>query len=417
MTALATPPSSKNTDDGRIITIVPSMPNSEASPKPLPTGKPKKKRGLLWSAIFVIGLPTLLGAAYFGWFAADQYAVETSFIVKGNQSAASDIMGMISGMGGSTSTANDSYAVIDFINSAPMVDKLIRNNLFIDTYATPKADWFTRLDKTSPLEDMVDYWKRQQTVYFDTVKQAVKLEVRAFTPQDAKAISVFILKAADELVNQLSSQARSDAIEWAHKEVAREEERLRKAQRAITTFQEQQNTIDPGAVAQGILGMVMAMESDRSKLAAQIEAIAGRLDAKAPMIMSLRAQLTALDTQIKNYRDQIANGNNLAGASTGTTGRSVVNSALSTQLAAYQELQMEADFSQKAYTAALSALESARSDATRRELYFQTYVEPTLPVKPIYPLRVLDIFLVFISASAAWIIGTLFVLGVRDHVT
>jgi len=95
----------------------------------------------------------------------------------------------------------------------------------------------------------------------------------------------------------------------------------------------------------------------------------------------------------------------------------VVNTALSTQLAAFQELQMEADFSQKAYTAALSTLESARSDATRRELYFQTYIEPTLPIKPLYPQRVMDIFLVFLSACAAWVIGSLFVMGVRDHMT
>jgi capsular polysaccharide transport system permease protein len=365
----------------------------------------------------VIGLPTLAGTAYFGWLAADQYAVTTSFIVKGNQAAASDIMGMISGMGGSTSTANDSYAVIDYINSVPMVDKLIKNHLFLDAYGSQKADWFMRLDTSAPLEDMVDYWKQRQTAYFDTVKQAVKLEVRAFTPEDAQSLSAFVLKAADDLVNQLSSKARTDAIEWARKEVEREENRLRKAQKAITAFQEQQNTIDPSAVATGLLGMVLSMESDRSKLAAQIEAIAGRLDAKAPMIMSLRAQLSALDSQIKNYREQIANNGGAPSTTNGSSNRTVVNTALSTQLATFQELQMEADFSQKAYTAALSTLESARSDATRRELYFQTYIEPTLPIKPLYPQRVMDIFLVFLSACAAWVIGSLFVMGVRDHMT
>lgn len=417
MTAQSPMPSAKNTDDGRVITIVPQV----TSPDPVTSiGRStprKKKRGLLWSALLVIGLPTLAGTAYCGWLAADQYAVTTSFIVKGNQAAASDIMGMISGMGGSTSTANDSYAVIDYINSVPMVDKLIKNHLFLDAYGSQKADWFMRLDTSAPLEDMVDYWKQRQTAYFDTVKQAVKLEVRAFTPEDAQSLSAFVLKAADDLVNQLSSKARTDAIEWARKEVEREENRLRKAQKAITAFQEQQNTIDPSAVATGLLGMVLSMESDRSKLAAQIEAIAGRLDAKAPMIMSLRAQLSALDSQIKNYREQIANNGGTASPVTGSTSRPVVNTALSTQLAAFQELQMEADFSQKAYTAALSTLESARSDATRRELYFQIYIEPTLPIKPLYPQRVMDIFLVFLSACAAWVIGSLFVMGVRDHMT
>ena len=417
MTALSPTPSSKSAEDGRVITIVPPVTGPDPVTSIGRSTPRKKKRGLLWSALLVIGLPTLAGTAYFGWMAADQYAVTTSFIVKGNQAAASDIMGMISGMGGSTSTANDSYAVIDYINSVPMVDKLIQNHLFLDAYGSQKADWFVRLDTSAPLEDMVDYWKQRQTAYFDTVKQAVKLEVRAFTPEDAQSLSAFVLKAADDLVNQLSSKARTDAIEWARKEVEREENRLRKAQKAITAFQEQQNTIDPSAVATGLLGMVLSMESDRSKLAAQIEAIAGRLDAKAPMIMSLRAQLSALDAQIKNYREQIANSGGAPSTTNGSSNRAVVNTALSTQLATFQELQMEADFSQKAYTAALSTLESARSDATRRELYFQTYIEPTLPIKPLYPQRGMNILLVFLTACATWIIGSLFVMGVRDHVT
>lgn len=90
---------------------------------------------------------------------------------------------------------------------------------------------------------------------------------------------------------------------------------------------------------------------------------------------------------------------------------------LSAQLTQYEELQVEKEFAQKAYTSALASLESARVEAGRRQRFLAVYEKPALPEYPLYPRKILYPVLLTVFAAVLWGIGVLIVYSIRDHMS
>jgi capsular polysaccharide transport system permease protein len=81
----------------------------------------------------------------------------------------------------------------------------------------------------------------------------------------------------------------------------------------------------------------------------------------------------------------------------------------------YQNLQMEQDFAQKTYLAALGAYDQAVNDAQHKTRYLATYLEPTLAETSTAPMRLLRIFLTALIGSLAWSIVTMIYYALRDR--
>jgi capsular polysaccharide transport system permease protein len=86
-------------------------------------------------------------------------------------------------------------------------------------------------------------------------------------------------------------------------------------------------------------------------------------------------------------------------------------------VADYQELLLNQQFAETAYTAALGSLERARAEADRTQSYLAIYLKPNAPDAAIYPQRGWNIFLVFLLAAVVWAVGSLAFLTARDHLT
>jgi capsular polysaccharide transport system permease protein len=84
-------------------------------------------------------------------------------------------------------------------------------------------------------------------------------------------------------------------------------------------------------------------------------------------------------------------------------------------LGPYQNLQLRRDFAAKRYEAAAAAVESARQEALRQQLYVVRVVEPNRPEKALYPRRWLMLASVFFTALLIYGVGWLIVAGVREH--
>ena len=64
---------------------------------------------------------------------------------------------------------------------------------------------------------------------------------------------------------------------------------------------------------------------------------------------------------------------------------------------------------------AVAQLESASSEARRKQLYLQRVVEPTVADSPVLPLRTRSILTVLISTLLAYGALVLVVAGLREH--
>ena len=351
-------------------------------------------------------LPALAAAAYYALWAANQYAVEVRFAVRGLESSPTpDILGAFTGVSGSGSTTTDSYILMDYIHSVELV-RLLENRfalrrMFNHRDADPIAA-FT--DTKAPIEEFGRYWQSMVGISYDNSSNIVAVEIRSFSPDNSVAIANAVLDESEKLINKLSERARLDAVTNAQTEVTRAEERLRKSQRTLRNFRERQQDIDPSLTAQANLQRLSALQTQinqaRTKLASQRTFMAET----APSIVFTKSQIKALDEQLAAERAKFGQADTNP---TGTTLSGVVED--------YQSLQMEQEFAQKAYLSALSSLERARITADQQQRYLATFLPPRKPQSAVYPKRLLNTLVVALIALVLWAIGVLVFYAIRDH--
>jgi capsular polysaccharide transport system permease protein len=305
---------------------------------------------------------------------------------------------------------SDSYIVADYIESREMVAELERRLPLRQIYSDPRADFLTRLDPETTEEDMVSYWEDFVSVLFDTTKSTIELQVRAFDADSAQRITREIVNVVRTLVNEISAQSRRDAVQFAAAEVARSELRVRGARQDMLAFRTEHNEFDPAQTATATIGRVAQLETERSQLKSQLASIAGYLSDQAPSVQMLQSKISALEEEIARVENEISSDSDSSlGAAPGSS------DALAGVLAEYQELEINQQFAENAYTAALASLERARTEADRTQSYLAVYLQPSVPDEATYPRRILNIFIVFVLCCILWAVGSLGYLTVRDH--
>jgi len=234
------------------------------------------------------------------------------------------------------------------------------------------------------------------------------------------------------LVNDLSAQARHDAVQFAATELSRAELRVRGVREAMLQFRLVHNEIDPVASGTANLAIVGQLQGQRSTLTSQLAAVSGYLAADAPSVQMLRSRIRALDDEIERVQSQVShsgNGDDPAAdvikgaveaaqadaAHKGSATSAPDPAAMAAVVGKYQELMLDQEFAEKAYAAAEASLERARVEADRQQSYLAIFVTPNLAQEALYPRRALNILIVLILATILWAVGGLIALTVRDH--
>jgi capsular polysaccharide transport system permease protein len=398
----------------------------------------RRKPWLGLSMLAAIALPTLLAALYFLFVAADRYVSEARFAVRSNDAQMADALGMITGLPAST-VVSDSYIVADYVRSREMVAELERRLPLRQIYADPRADFLMRLDPTVSTEDLLAYWERRVDVFYDSTKNTIAVQVEAFNPGDAQRIVTEIVAVVRDLVNELSAQARRDAVQFAASELARAELRVRGARAAILDFRVANNDFDPGATVASTLQIVAQLEGERSKLNSQLASIKGYLSDSAPSVQMLKSRIAALEAEIARMQGEISHGEAGAPADSAALGalaqggdvppgaaqpgtaqpgdRLAPAGALASSVAKYQDLLLDQEFAEKSYAAAQASVERARAEADRTQSYLAIYMNPAVTDEAAYPRRILAILVTLIFATVAWGIAALITLTVKDHMS
>jgi capsular polysaccharide transport system permease protein len=398
----------------------------------------KKRPWLTLSVLACVALPTFVAALFYIFIAADRYVSEARFAVRSNEAQAADALGMITGLP-SSATVSDSYIVADYIESRDMVIELEKRLPLREMYRSDDADYFSRLGGEVTLEDLVAYWQSRIDVYYDSTKSTIAVEVQAFAPGDAERIAGEIVDITRRLVNDLSAQARRDAVEFAASEVMRAELRVRGAREDMLEFRLTHNELDPTQSAEATLTLAAELKGERSRLASQLASLTGYLSDDAPSIQMLKSRIAALDGEVASIEGRISHAspdpapagedtirgaiesesfdpNADASAAERVTAESGASSdAMANVVGDYQELLLNQEFAEKAYTAAMGSLERARTEASRNQSYLAIYAKPVAADAALYPNRFLAVLIVLIISATLWATGAFAVLTVKDH--
>lgn len=364
-------------------------------------------RGYFYSFLCLFILPSMIVAAYFAFYASDQYYAEARFAVRlTNMSSSSDdtkaaLSSLLNG-GTSSMGGQDAFIITNYIHSTAIVDELSKTINVAEIFRRPEADFWARLPLKASQEDIGKYWNAQVSTYIDGPSGIVTVGVRAFRKQDALELAQKIVQESEKLANDVSTRLRNDGLVRANNEVRRTEGMVVAALSELDAFRNEEGYIDPTSEAQSTSQILLKLLSDRIQLQNELFVNRQVMAENAPANQNLKNNLSAMDAQISKLRAQL-------------TGQSQSSKTINASLGRFEQLTLKRMFAEKLYTLAQDNLEMSKRRMDNQGIYISVFVPPKLPESAIFPKR-LELSLIFIfSFLAVWGILALATASVQDH--
>ncbi|WP_345229552.1 sugar transporter [[Roseibacterium] beibuensis] len=362
--------------------------------------------GLFASLGVVVLIPLFAIAFYMFVFAEDQYASTTGFTVRQNETgAATDLLGGLSQITGG-GAATDADILYEFIVSQQLVQRLNEELDLVAHYAEPHGrDPFFSLAPDSTIEDLTDYWGRVVRISFESGSGLLELRVLAFTPEMAQTLALAIIEESTALVNELNANARSDAMTFAEADVATAVDRLRAAREALTTFRTTTQIVDPESDLQGRMGVLNNLQQQLAEALIEYDLLTENTSNPTdPRLLQASRRIEVIQDRIQQERE------NFTLDDIGSAGEDYP-----TLMAEYEGLIVDREFAEQSYTAALTALDVARTNAVRQSRYLAVYIRPTLPESAEFPRRWVTIGVAALFLLLGWSIMALVYYSIRDR--
>ena len=357
---------------------------------------------MLASFFLLVLLPLAGTVAYLYVKAADQYHSELAFSIRSEEmsSAAAGLIGALTQI--KSGTASDTDILFEYIRSQKIVEDI---DAELDLRAiynkAEEQDPFFTLGENDSIEALHAQWNRMVDVSYESATGIIHVRSNAFTPEDARAISRAILARSDALVNELSEQARGDAIRYARQELDETEASMRGIRETLTDFRRENRIVDPSADIAGQMGLLNALQVELAQALVDRDMLLSYAGDTDQRVIQANRRIEAVETRIDEERaDLNVNG---AGAS------------LSDVLSAYEGLLVDLEFANASYTQALAALSAARAEARRQSRYLAPHIQPTLAQSALYPRRFLLSGLVGLFLLLGWSVMMLVYYNVRDN--
>lgn len=378
-------------------------------------GMRRRHWGIVTSFLLVVLIPTLLTSAYLAFLAEDQYRSTTGFIVRQDEgnSNASVLGGLSQFVGGSVSSDGD--VLYEFVQSQGLISNIDAKLDIRGHYSRHwPANYGPALLTSDPvfsiwpdasIEDLIDYWQRMVRVSFDQSTGLIEVQVLAFDPDMAQAIAQEVLSQSQIMINALNDTARADAMRYALADLETSLARLKDARETLTQFRSRTRIVDPLADLQGRMGVITNLQQQLAEALIQFDLLQETVSPNDPRVAQAARRIEVIQERILSERE------NFTGADT----TSAVAEDYPALLAEYESLLVDREFAEETYRLALSAVELARSNATRQSRYLATFVEPTLAETAEFPRRFVLGGLAALFLTLLWGVGALVYYSIRDR--
>jgi capsular polysaccharide transport system permease protein len=356
--------------------------------------------GILSFALIVL-IPFAATVGYLYTRAADRFHSEVAFSIRSEEtaSAAAGLIGAITNIG--TGTASDADILYEYVRSQGIVEAIDAELDLRAIWGRAEGDPVFTIAPDAPIEALVGHWGRMVDVAFESGAGIIQITAQAFTAADATAIAEAILEQSSELVNELSNQARADAIRFAEEELAEAEENLRIERQRLSAFRRENRIVDPSGDVAGQSGLLNALQTELAQALVERDMLLSFVGDDDQRVIQANRRITAVEGRIEAER-----------ASLGVSG---VEGALPDVVGRYEELLVDLEFANTAYTQTLAGLAAARAEARRQSRYLAPHVQPTFAESALYPRRPLLAGLVGLFLLLGWGVAMLIYYNTRDN--
>ncbi len=297
----------------------------------------------------IVLLPLSIAAGYYLLYASDRYVSSTTFMVERSDGSASMADGFnLFGM--SPQAGNDLKILENYIQSPDMLDYL-EGNLNLRAHYTTNTDRLSRLAEDASYDDFLRFYRKHISIRYNDSNGLLDLSAQAFTPEMAEQIASQILRYSELFVNQIGHELASEQQAFVEREVSQYETRLREASARIVKFQNQYNLLSATEQGAALSQVLNELQAELIRNRTELQTLSSYLNRKAPEIITLKQRITALEQQLSKEQKRLT---------------SEDKNSMNTLAARQQELQLDVELATKAYTSALVALESTRTEASRK---------------------------------------------------
>lgn len=358
------------------------------------------KRHPIWAAAF--GLFTVL-ACYWLLLASDRY-VSTAHIVvqRTDLSTGATVDGLASLIGGASGANRpDQLMMRDYLLSVGLLKKLDEKLDLRGHYSYWRRDPVSKfLFTNAPVEWLHSYYLSRVSVELNDYDGVLAINVQAYTPEMAKAISDMLVSEGEAFINGMANSLAQTQVDFLDRQVVQMYERSLAARQAVLDYQNKKGLVSPVSSAESAVAIVAKLQATLVELQTQRSALQSYLVANHPSVVQLSQQIAAVEKQIVQEQAKLAS----------PTGK-----PLNKTVEEYQRLEMQAAFADAVYKTALSALERGRIEATRTIKKVNVVEAPTLPEYPREPRRLYNTLVAFLTAVLLAGIAHLLWAVVQDH--
>ncbi|AXP09052.1 capsule biosynthesis protein [Campylobacter hepaticus] len=328
---------------------------------------------------------------YYVLIAAPRYVSTMVLDVRSTSGESAQASGILSLLGGVSTTSEDINYLKGYIESNDMLKILDEKIKLKHLYQEQNLDLAYKIWDFTSMESYLKYYQARVRVRSDETTKLLKVEVEGFTPQSAYLIAQTIMQESEKFINEISHQAAREQMAFAEGEVQKYKERYQKAQDNLIAFQNKYGVFNPLKQAETKANLIGQIEANLAQKEAKLLTLQSYMNDIAPEIIALKDEIAAIKKQLLKEKSKISANNS--------------SQKLNDLAAKFQDLSIEAAFTQKAYEAALKAYESARIGALRKIKQLVIIQSPDIPQSAKYPERIYNILTAFIVLSLIfWII-------------
>ena len=158
--------------------------------------------------------------------------------------------------------------------------------------------------------------------------------------------------------------------DFVQREVSLNETKLRNATAEVVKFQNQYGMLSATEEGAALSGVLNELQAELIRKRAELQALSSYLNSNSSEVITLKQRIKALEKQLAVEQKRLTNGD---------------STSINDLAARQQELQLDVDLATKAYSSALVALETTRTEASRKLKQLVIVSSPYLAEEAKYP--------------------------------
>lgn len=358
------------------------------------------------SFLYLVAIPWLIVAFYYFFIAAPFYVSAASFMIKEVSSQGAPATGGISlaAIAGLPSQSdehilNEHTLSVDMMNH---LDKTLQLRAHFSEH--PHADFVSRLSTTASQEDFLAYYQKLLNIHYSDLSGLLTIEIKSYEPSYSKALIDAILKRSEMLVNDKSRELAQAQLDFVQKEVQASADRLVKARQILIRFQDSNKLFNPEQQGQTVTSIISSLEAELASTEAERRRILAYQRADSPNVIGLNDKIKSLEAQIAHENTRLVNSDN--------NNEQTINEIYGQ----YKELELDVEVAQTTYLSALTSLENARIEASRKLKHLIVINEAFVAEEAQYPKKIYNLLTLAVILLLIFGLFRMIATTIKEHI-